>query len=126
MKRRDFLKACGLVAVGAALVRPWRALARPVQPEPSPLPPDSAYERMLRLRVNYILAEGKPQKRFAINRNLIALAFEMRDAGASQAHIMTMAQATLYHAKREVAALPPSRLPRAMVSSSGGRLIFNA
>jgi len=55
MTRRKFLKACGLVVVGVALTRPLRAIARPAQPEPAALPPDSAYERMKRLRVDYML-----------------------------------------------------------------------
>jgi hypothetical protein len=52
-----------------------------------------------------MLAVGDPQRRYAINREFIALAFEMKAAGASRADIMTMAQATLCHAKREVARL---------------------
>jgi hypothetical protein len=38
MTRGDFLKACGLVAVGTALMRPVRALARRSAPEPATLP----------------------------------------------------------------------------------------
>jgi hypothetical protein len=105
MMRREFLKACGLVAVGTALVSPVRALARRAEPEPAALPPDSAYERMKKLRIDYMLAAGDTQRRFELNRQLMGLAFEMKDAGASRAHIMTMGQATLYHAKREVARL---------------------
>jgi hypothetical protein len=40
MTRGDFLKACGLVAVGTALMRPVRALARRAEREPATLPPD--------------------------------------------------------------------------------------
>jgi hypothetical protein len=101
MTRRDFLKACGLVAVGTALMRPvrrWR-----VQPEPAALPPDSAYERMKKLRIDYMLAAGDKPRRFELNQEFIALAFEMKEAGASKAHIMQMGQVTLYDAKREVA-----------------------
>jgi hypothetical protein len=105
MTRGDFAKAFGLVAVGTALMRPVRALARRSEPEPATLPPDSAYERMKRLRIDYMLAVGDPQRRYAINREFIALAFEMKAAGASRADIMTMGQATLCHAKREVARL---------------------
>jgi hypothetical protein len=82
MTRGDFVKACGLVAVGTALMRPVRALARRAEPEPATLPPDSAYERMKRLRIDYMLAAGDPQRRYAINREFIALAFEMKAAGA--------------------------------------------
>jgi hypothetical protein len=86
MRRDDFLEACGLVAaVGTALMRPVRALARRAEPEPATLPPDSAYERMKRLRIDYMLAVGDPQRRYAINREFIALAFEMKAAGASRA-----------------------------------------
>ena len=102
MTRGDFLKACGLVTVGTALMRSVRALARRAEPEPATLPPDSAYERMKRLRIDYMLALGDPQRCYAINREFIALAFEMKAAGASRADIMTMGQATLCHAKREV------------------------
>jgi hypothetical protein len=105
MTRGDFLKACGLVAVGTALMRPVRALARRSEPEPATLPLDSAYDRMKRLRIDYMLAAGDPQRRYAINREFIALAFEMKAAGASRADIMTMGQATLFHAKQEVARL---------------------
>jgi hypothetical protein len=106
MRRDDFLEACGLVAVGTALMRPVRALARrAAQPEPATLPPDSAYERTKRLRIDYMLAAGDPHRRYAINREFIALAFEMKAAGASRADIMTMGRATLCHAKREVARL---------------------
>jgi hypothetical protein len=56
---------------------------------------------MKRLRIDYMLAAGDPQRRYAINREFIALAFEMKAAGASRADIMTIGQATLCHAKRE-------------------------
>src|ERR1700733_3510498 len=79
--------------------------ARRAESEAAPLPPDSAYERMNRLRIDYMLAAGDPRRRFAINREFIALAFEMRTAGASRGHIMTMGQAPLFHARREVAEL---------------------
>jgi hypothetical protein len=88
MTRREFLKASGLVAVGVALMRPVRALACRAEPDAAPLPPDSAYERMKRLRIDYMLAAGDPRRRFAINREFVALAFEMRAAardGASHA-----------------------------------------
>jgi hypothetical protein len=81
-------------------------LARRAEPDAAPLPPDSAYERMKRLRIDYMLAAGDPRRRFAINREFVALALKMRAAGASRGHIMTMGQATLFHAKREVAELP--------------------
>jgi len=105
MTRREFLKASGLVAVGVALMRPALALARRAEPDAASLPPDSAYERMKRLRVDYMLAAGDPQRRFAINRELITLAFEMKAAGASRADIMTIGQKSLYVARQEVAAL---------------------
>jgi hypothetical protein len=105
MTRREFLKACGVVAVGAALMRPVYAVTRRREPEPAALPPDSAYERIKTPRIDCMLADGDPQQRLAINREFVALAFEMKDAGASRGHIMTMAQATLYHAKREVATM---------------------
>jgi hypothetical protein len=38
MTRRTFLKASGLVAVGVALMRPVRALARRAEPKAAPLP----------------------------------------------------------------------------------------
>jgi len=52
-----------------------------------------------------MLAAGDPGRRFAVNREFIALAFEMKEAGASRAHIMKMGQVTLYQAQREVEAL---------------------
>ena len=105
MTRREFLQASGLVAIGIALMRPAHALARRAEPEAAPLPPDSAYERMKRLRVDYMLAAGDTQRRLAINQDLVALAFEMKDAGASRADIMTIGQKSLYFARQEVAAL---------------------
>jgi hypothetical protein len=41
MRRGDFLKACGLVAVRTALMRPVRALAGRSEPEPATLAPNA-------------------------------------------------------------------------------------
>jgi hypothetical protein len=40
---------------------------------------------MKRLRIDYLWAVGDPQRRYAINREFIALAFEMKAAGVSRA-----------------------------------------
>ncbi len=50
---------------------------------------------MKRLRIDYMLAAGDPQRRYAINREFIALAFEMKAAGASRAGIARRASAIL-------------------------------
>jgi hypothetical protein len=71
---------------------------------------------MKRLRIYYMLALGDPQRRYAINREFIALAFEMKAAGASRVDTMTMGQATLCHAKREVARLGRASMKAATIA----------
>jgi hypothetical protein len=95
MTPKEFLKLGRKILDARGLLRHVSACAR------GQLPSNSAYERMKRLRINYIRAAGNPQKRFAINREIIALAFEMRDAGASRQHIMTIGQKSLYAARHE-------------------------
>ena len=95
MTRRDLFKLAGAVLAAVSLLRPARIFAC------EQVPPDSAYERMKRLRIDYMRAEGNPQRRFAINRDIVALAFEMRAAGASRQHIMTIGQKSLYAAQHE-------------------------
>lgn len=60
---------------------------------------ESAFDRMTQLRLAYMQAAGDSQKRYAINREIVALAFEMRDQGASRQHIMAIGQMSLHHAK---------------------------
>jgi hypothetical protein len=98
MTRKDFLKLGGAVLAAVGLLGPARVLAR------EQLPPDSAYERIKRLRIDYMRATGNPQLRFAINRDIVGLAFEMKAAGASRQHIMTIGQKSLYAAQHEYAA----------------------
>jgi hypothetical protein len=95
MTPMDFFKLGGKILAAARLLRHVNVCAR------EQLPPNSAYERMKRLRIDYIRAAGNPQKRFAINREIIALAFAMKDAGASRQHIMTIGQKSLYAARHE-------------------------
>lgn len=115
MTRRDVLKALGLVTVAAALVRPWRSL-RGAKDTPAKLPFDSIYKRMKRLRVDYLLAAGNPEKQAAISGKILALFFEMRREGASFALMADIGVSSSDAALREVAALRSSRLPRAMAS----------
>jgi hypothetical protein len=99
MTRRDLFKLGGAVLAAVSLLGPARVL---VGEQP---PPDSAYERMKRLRIDYMRAAGNPQRRFAINRDIVGLAFEMKAAGASRQHIMTIGQMSLCAAQHEYAAL---------------------
>jgi hypothetical protein len=47
-------------------------------------------------------AAGNPRLRFAINREIVALAFEMKAAGASRQHIMTIGHRSLQAARHEM------------------------
>jgi hypothetical protein len=99
MTRRDLFKLGGAVLAAVGLLGPVRVLAG------EQLPPDSAFERMKRIRIYYMRAAGNPQLRFAINRDLVALAFEMKEAGASRKAIMDIGQQSLRAAQHEYASL---------------------
>jgi hypothetical protein len=94
LRRRAFTQATGALFAALASVRPSRAVSAMLRP------PD-AFESMKRLRLAYMQAAGDPRRRFAINRQLIGLAFEMKNAGAPRAHIRMIAQKSLLHAKQE-------------------------
>src|ERR1700761_6320951 len=123
LTRRGFLKAAAFVIAGAALLRAVPASRATAQTAP----PEKDYQRMVRLRVEHLLAGWNPPKREAMGRELVALSLALQASGTTWAQVSIMEQKSLRAAQRKVAALPPARLPRAMASSaSGGRLMVNA
>jgi hypothetical protein len=100
MRRRAFLQVAGILAAAWSLVRPVRMHLR----NPG-LSTDNAFEQMKRLRLDFMLAAGNSQRRYAINRQIVVLGFRMLEEGADRQRILAIGQRSLSAAKQDYAAL---------------------
>jgi uncharacterized protein YjiS (DUF1127 family) len=100
--KRGILKA---FAVAIGILRNGIGEATPQSvPLPDGLPEHPIAARFGELRHQYINAKGRPSERLAINREMVALAMQLRDAGLSRQEIQAITNRSLRIATHEAKA----------------------